>query len=254
MEKLNDLHDLLKHNIQDLYSAEEQIMQALPSMIEKAQNPELKQALTQHLGVTEQQRVRLDLVQSKMNSRVKESISPVEKKGLLARLFKRSQVCKGMKGLIEEGEKVISEDMNVEVRDAAIIACAQKMEHYEICGYGTARAYAQELGLTEVVAMLQQTLDEEYTVDDKLTYLAVGRLNEKAEKASGNNQSKQAKQKENRNNRQTVPTDNSLENFTAEVKTKDAISRIRNNGKRDEHPDTNPKKKSTSNKKGSHHK
>ncbi len=103
-------------------------------------------------------------------------------------------------------------------------------------------------------ALLQQTLDEEYMADDKLTYLAVGRLNEKAVKASSIYQSKQAIQKENRNNRQTVPTDNSLENFTAEVKTKDAISKIRNNRKRDEHPDTNPKKKSTSNKKSSHHK
>jgi hypothetical protein len=156
-----------------------------------------------------------------------------------------------MKGLIEEGEKVIAEDMNVEVRDAAIIACAQKIEHYEICGYGTARAYAQELGLAEVEALLQQTLDEEYQADDKLTYLAVGRLNEKAEKASPQN--KKARE-ENRDNKPTGPTDNTLENFTAEVKTKEAISKIKTNRKRDEHPDTNPKKKSISNKKGSHHK
>ncbi len=240
MEKLNDLHDLLKHNIQDLYSAEEQILQALPSMIDKAQNPELKQALTQHLGITEHQRDRLDLIQSKINAEETESVSAEEKKGLLARLFKRSHVCKGMRGLIEEGEKVIAEDMNVEVRDAAIIACAQKIEHYEICGYGTARAYAQELGLAEVEALLQQTLDEEYQADDKLTYLAVGRLNEKAEKASPQN--KKARE-ENRDNKPTAPTDNTLENFTAEVKTKEAISKIKTNRKANEQGDTTHKKK-----------
>jgi len=239
---MKDLNDLLKHNIQDLYSAEEQILQALPSMIDKAQNPELKQALTQHLGITEHQRNRLDLIQSNMNTGVKENISAEEKKGLLARLFKRREICKGMKGLIEEGEKVIAEDMNVEVRDAAIIACAQKIEHYEICGYGTARAYAQELGLTEIEALLQQTLDEEYEADDKLTYLAVGRLNEKAEKASAQN--KKAVEK-NRDNKPTTPTDNSLENFTAEVKTKEAISMIKTNRKANEQGDNTHKKKTT---------
>lgn len=80
MEKMKDLHDLLKHNIQDLYSAEEQILQALPSMIEKAQSPELKQSLTQHLAVTEHQRDRLDLIQTKLNTGITESISAEEKK------------------------------------------------------------------------------------------------------------------------------------------------------------------------------
>ncbi len=186
MEKLNDLNDLLKHEIQDLHSAEEQIIKAMPAMIEKAKNPELKQSLIQHLRITEAQLGRVEQVQNIMNDGNGDSSDAEEKKGLLSRLFKRNHVCKGMKGLIEEGEKVMGEDMNPQVMDAAIIACAQKIEHYEICGYGTARAYAAELNLTEVAGLLQQTLDEEYAADDKLTYLAVGRLNEKAEQASGN--------------------------------------------------------------------
>jgi hypothetical protein len=92
------------------------------------------------------------------------------------------QVCRGMEGLIEEGQKVMAEDMNPTVLDAAIIACAQKIEHYEICGYGTARAYARELNLKDVVKRLEKTLNEEYEADDLLTSLAVsGGLNEEAE-------------------------------------------------------------------------
>lgn len=152
-----------------------------------------------------------------------------------------------MKGLIEEGEKVIAEDMNVEVRDAAIIACAQKIEHYEICGYGTARAYARELGLMEVEALLQQTLDEEYEADDKLTYLAVGRLNEKAKKASKN---KKNIQESSRNYNPTGSADNTLESFTAEENTQDAISKIKTNRKVEERPNADQKKKSAPKGKG----
>ena len=182
MEKMNDLRDLLKHEIMDLHSAEEQIIKAMPAMIKKAKNAELKQSLQQHLKVTEGQLTRLQKVQKLMDSQP----ANAEESGLLSRLFKRSHTCRGMQGIIEEGEKVMAEDMSPEVMDAAIIACSQKIEHYEICGYGTARAFAEELGLTEVATLLEQTLDEEYEADDRLTALAVNRLNQQAESAQRN--------------------------------------------------------------------
>jgi ferritin-like metal-binding protein YciE len=180
MEKMNDLRDLLKHEIQDLYSVEEQIIAAMPNMIEKATNPELKQSLKEHLHVTEQQKARLDLVQKAFG----EPAEGEENTGLLSRLFKTKMVCKGMQGIISEGNQILSANMNSDVMDAAIIACAQKIEHYEICGYGTAKAYARELNLAEVERLLDQTLNEEYDADDRLTALAVGRLNQRAEKGS----------------------------------------------------------------------
>ena len=179
---MNDLRDLLKHEIYDLRSAEQQIIKALPTMITKANNPQLKTALEQHLEITQKQLSRLDKVLAVFNE---ESETPeAEKKGLLARLFKRNHVCRGMQGLIEEGEKVMAEDMNPEVLDAAIIASAQKIEHYEICGYGTAKAFAVELNLTEAIQLLDETLQEEYEADTLLTEMAVGRVNKKAEVAS----------------------------------------------------------------------
>ena len=184
MEKMNDLRDLLKHELQDLYSAEEQIIKALPAMIDKATNPELKRSLQNHLRVTEQQKTRLDQVQQRLGD-AQRSTENTENKGLFSRLMARRQVCKGMQGILEEGQKIMAEDMNPEVMDAAIIACAQKIEHYEICGYGTCKAWARELNLTEVESLLDLTLTEEYSADDLLTQLAIGRLNREAESAGG---------------------------------------------------------------------
>jgi ferritin-like metal-binding protein YciE len=181
MEKMSDLRDLLKHEIYDLHSAEEQIVKAMPAMIEKAQNAQLKLALEEHLRITQKQLTRLEQAQELLNG--EEKMAGEEKKGLLARLFRRRHTCRGMQGLIEEGEKIMAEEMSPEVLDAAIIACAQKIEHYEICGYGTARAYASELNLTDVGLLLEETLNEEYEADDRLTALAVARLNKKAEQA-----------------------------------------------------------------------
>ncbi|HJW16913.1 MAG TPA: ferritin-like domain-containing protein [Flavisolibacter sp.] len=177
MDKMKDLLDLLKHEVQDLYSVEEQIIAAMPLMIEKANNRELKKALQTHLKVTQKQLSRLEQVQNMMGIEQDND----EKKGLFSRLFKTKQVCKGMQGIIEEGNKVMKEDMNADVLDAAIIASAQKIEHYEICGYGTARTYARELGLNEVCQLLEATLNEEYEADDLLTKLAVTRINKEAE-------------------------------------------------------------------------
>ncbi|MDB5192378.1 MAG: hypothetical protein JWQ96_1941 [Segetibacter sp.] len=189
MEKMNDLKALLKHEIQDLYSAEEQIIEAMPLMIEKAKNSDLKKALKEHLKVTEKQLKRLDKVQKLMGKEKQAEENGEEKKGIIASLFSSmtggSQKCKGMEGLITEGEKVMKEDMSPEVMDAAIIACSQKIEHYEICGYGTAKAYARELDLGPVAELLEETLNEEYQADDRLTDLAVSGVNKKAEAEAG---------------------------------------------------------------------
>lgn len=187
MEKMINLKDLLTHEILDLYSAEEQIIEALPAMIDKAQNGALKKVLQQHLKVTETQKKRLDKVKELMSEGQEQSGQAEEKQGFFSRLFggfNGSQKCRGMEGLIEEGEKVMAEDMSTEALDAAIIASAQKIEHYEISGYGTARAYARELKLNEVEDLLKQTLNEEYEADDQLTELAVGKLNIEAEQAN----------------------------------------------------------------------
>jgi len=186
MEKMSDLKDLIKNEILDLYSAEEQIIEALPAMINKAQNKDLKKALSNHLKITEEHKKRLDKVKQFITDQGQQAEEGQEKKGLFSRLFSGSetQKCRGMEGLIDEGNKVMNEDINVEALDAAIIACAQKVEHYEISGYGTARAYAKELQLKDVEKLLEKTLSEEYEADDLLTQLAVGRLNVQAEQAT----------------------------------------------------------------------
>lgn len=180
MEKMRDLRDLLTHEVADLYSAEQQIIEAMPLMIGKANNPQLRTALEQHLQVTRNQADRLTQVQSILGERQQE-----KEDGIFANLFGSGVKCKGMEGLIEEGQKVMSENMNPEVMDAAIIACAQKIEHYEICGYGTARAYARQLGLNEAERLLEQTLDEEHQADELLTSMALNSVNLMAETSGG---------------------------------------------------------------------
>ena len=187
METMINLNDLLKHEILDLYSAEEQIIEAMPAMIEKAKNPELKSALREHLKITEEQKKRLDQVKQTFGEGDGQGEGG-ENKGFFSRLFGGSnggEKCRGMEGLITEGEKIMAADITDEALDAAIIASAQKIEHYEICGYGTARAFARELQLAEVERLLSQTLNEEYQADDRLTALAVGKLNIEAEQADG---------------------------------------------------------------------
>jgi ferritin-like metal-binding protein YciE len=182
MEKMNDLKALLRHCVQELYSAEEQIIEAMPAMIAKAENPSLKQALQQHLRVTEQHRERIDQVRQMIGA---DEESVTKYSGILSNLFGAGSKCKGMEGLIDEGQKVMAENLSSEVMDAAIIGGNQKIEHYEIAAYGTARTYAQQLGLTQVAQLLQQTLDEEYRADEILTTLAVSGVNQNAEANSG---------------------------------------------------------------------
>src|SRR6476469_3299975 len=150
MEKVKDLKDLLTKEIQDMHSVEEQIIEALPKMIEKAGNAQLRDQLDRHLRITEEQKARLEKIKQLMTEGVSEQGEEGEqKRSFLANLFSRNkeEKCLGMEGIIKEGKKILDEPMEPQVVDAAIIACAQKVEHYEICGYGTARAYARELNL-----------------------------------------------------------------------------------------------------------
>src|SRR5688500_14819906 len=124
MEPLVNLRDLLQHEIDDLYSAEEQIISALPKMVNKVADRELRKALNEHLDVTRKQKDRLDNVKELLGEQTE------EQKGLLERIFGGGTKCKGLEGLIKEGEKMMGEDMDPKVMDAAIIASAQKIEHY----------------------------------------------------------------------------------------------------------------------------
>jgi ferritin-like metal-binding protein YciE len=173
MAQMVNLQDLLKHEVDDLLSAEEQIIDALPKMVEKATQPQLKKALNEHLQVTKNQKERIQKVKTILESKSNEEKS---EPGLLEKLFGGTK-CKGTEGLIKEGEKLMGENMDSKVRDAAIIAAAQKIEHYEISGYGTARAYAMQLGFEDVEQLLTETLNEEYEADDNLTALALFDVN-----------------------------------------------------------------------------
>jgi ferritin-like metal-binding protein YciE len=160
--EIDSLRKLYIEELKDLYSAEKQILQALPRMAKKASNTQLKAAFEGHLRQTEQQVQRLDQIFEGLGK------SP------------RGKKCKGMEGLLEEGKEVMQEDMDDETRDAALIAAAQRVEHYEIAGYGTVRTYAQILGERQAVSLLQQTLDEEGQTDKKLTQLAESSINVQA--------------------------------------------------------------------------
>jgi ferritin-like metal-binding protein YciE len=165
--KLNSLRDLYITELKDLYNAEEQILKALPTMMEAASSPELRNAFAQHLEETRMQVQRLERIFSMLDE------SP------------KGQKCKGMAGLIEEGEEIMDEgaDAPPAVCDAALIGSAQRIEHYEISGYGTARTYAQRLGLDDQADILEETLQEERATDKKLTQIAESYINEEARSA-----------------------------------------------------------------------
>jgi ferritin-like metal-binding protein YciE len=150
----NSLRELYVEQLQDLYDAEHQIIKALPKMIDAAQAEELKDALNEHLDVTKEQASRLEQIFKGLGEKAK------------------GDKCKGMQGVIQEGSDLIGKIEDVNVRDAAIIASAQRVEHYEMAGYGTARTYAELLDEQEARDLLQQTLDEEEEADQVLTTLA----------------------------------------------------------------------------------
>lgn len=161
--ELNSLRELYVHEVQDVYSAEKQILQALPKMIKAAQVPELRAALEEHLAVTEGQVQRLDTI--------------LEGLGKSARSVKK---CRGMEGILEEGSELLREDSTAEVLHAGIVASAQKVEHYEIASYGTLCAWARLLGESEAQELLEMTLAEEKEADEKLSTLAESSINAEA--------------------------------------------------------------------------
>jgi ferritin-like metal-binding protein YciE len=157
--KLNSLRDLLLEELRDLYNAEQQLIEALPKMADAAKTPELKSAFRHHLEQTKQHASRIEHVFAGMNEKAS------------------GETCEAMKGLIKEGELIIKAEGDPDVRDAGLIGAAQRVEHYEIAGYGTARTLARRLGDHEVASVLQQTLNEEGQANEKLTSIAESQVN-----------------------------------------------------------------------------
>lgn len=152
--KIETLRELLIDELQDLHSAEQQIIKALPKMIKASHNPSLKQVFENHLEETKNHMTRLEQIFKRMNE------SP------------KGKTCEGMKGLLKEGEERIKDGGEAEVLDAGIISAAQRIEHYEIAAYGSARTYAELLGDQDAVRLLNQTLEEEKAADSKLNQVA----------------------------------------------------------------------------------
>lgn len=163
---IESLNDLFIEQLRDLYDAENQLIKALPKMAEAANSDELREGIEEHLEQTKGHAERIEQIFESLGEKAK------------------AKKCKGMEGVIKEGSEALDEDMDPDVRDAAIIASAQRVEHYEIAGYGTARTFANLLGEREAASLLEQTLQEEKETDAKLTELAEG-INVAAEKGEG---------------------------------------------------------------------
>lgn len=159
---LDSLEKLFLEELKDVYNAEKQILKSLPRMAKAAESPQLGQAFTQHLKETEGQVQRLERIFKELGQAA------------------RGKKCKGMEGLLEEGKEVLEEEGEPAVIDAALIASAQRVEHYEIAAYGCLRTYAQLLGYSQAEQLLQQTLAEEEAADEKLTQLGKSGINEAA--------------------------------------------------------------------------
>lgn len=160
--KFENMNDLLVEQIEDLYDAENRLCDALPKMADAAHSPELQAAFRDHLVETKGQVDRLERVFSLLDHKPKR------------------ETCDAMKGLITEGEDMIEAKGDDSVRDAALIAAAQRVEHYEMAGYGSARNFAKRLGRNDIAALLQETLNEEGAADEKLTRIAESTVNPSA--------------------------------------------------------------------------
>jgi ferritin-like metal-binding protein YciE len=160
--KLNSLQDLLHHELKDLFSAENQLVKALPKMAKAATNEDLRAGFEEHLEQTKGHVERLEQIAEKLGIKLS------------------GHKCKAMEGLIEEGSELIGEDGEDSVKDAALIGAAQRVEHYEIAAYGTAVALAIHLGHEDAADLLHQTLEEERETDEKLTALAESVVNAEA--------------------------------------------------------------------------
>ncbi len=160
--EINSLEDLFVHELRDLYDAEHRILDALPKMADAAHEPKLKRGFTEHREQTLGQVKRLEQIFSELD------------------IDAKRHTCDAMKGLIDEGESLMNADAPAEVKDAALISAAQRVEHYEIAGYGTLRTFARRLGHNHAAELLQQTLDEEGETDKRLTHLATSYVNPRA--------------------------------------------------------------------------
>jgi ferritin-like metal-binding protein YciE len=173
--KLETLRDLYIHELKDLYSAEKQLVKALPKVAKAATHPDLKAGVLTHLEETKEHVNRLEKILADLGT------SP------------RGPKCKGMEGLIAEGDGLIEDEPDEEVLDAGLICGAQRIEHYEIAGYGCARAFAELLGEEEAMELLKMTLEEERATDEKLTKLAVSAINVAAVEDDGEDTGPQRK-------------------------------------------------------------
>jgi ferritin-like metal-binding protein YciE len=160
--KIQSMEDLFLEQIEDLYDAEKRLVKALPKMAEASTSQSLRQAFQSHLMETEGHVSRLENVFRALGKNAK------------------SQTCDAMKGLVSEGEDMISDTEPSSVRDAGLIASANRVEHYEIAAYGSARTFAEMLGMREAASLLEQTLQEEKKADQKLTQLAESMVNDEA--------------------------------------------------------------------------
>ena len=165
--KLQTLRDLYLNELRDLYSAETQLNRTLPQMVEAATTHELKEAFAHHMRETEGHVSRLETIFTALDEKP------------------TGETCEAMKGLLQEAELFIEAEGNHDVIDAGLIAAAQRVEHYEMAGYGTVRSLANRLGFSEAAALLQATLDEESAADKKLTLIAESQVNELAAHAVG---------------------------------------------------------------------
>jgi ferritin-like metal-binding protein YciE len=162
---IENFQELLVDELKDLYSAEKQIVRALPKLAKAATSPELKDALLSHLEETKGHVERLEEIAEMVGKKL------------------TGKTCAGMQGVLEEGSEVLEDTDKGNVRDAAMIAAAQRVEHYEMAGYGSARDFAKLLGMPDVASLLEQTLEEEKAADKKLTSIASG-VNKEAKKAA----------------------------------------------------------------------
>jgi len=161
--KLESLKDLYLEQLRDLYAAETQIVDALPKMAEAAGSADLRKAFNDHLRQTEEHVRRLERIFQSLQENPK------------------GETCEGMKGLLKEGSKMMKMSGDPSVIDAGLIAAAQRVEHYEMAGYGTVRTYAEMLGRNEHVSLLERTLQEEEQTDERLTELAESHINQEAQ-------------------------------------------------------------------------
>ncbi len=159
---MKGLEDFFAHELQDLYSAEKQIIEAMPRMIEMTENAKLRQGFEKHLKQTQEHKRRIEQICDELGIKLD------------------GMVCQGMKGVLKEGEEILKMEAEPEVKDAAMITAAQRVEHYEMAGYGAARTHAQLLQYEDAAKLLQKTLDEEGMTDHELTKLAEEKINKSA--------------------------------------------------------------------------